>query len=332
MLSTRMAVMRLNSQRILLVSLGLCGLILVFHNSNIIPWISCIIWTQLGAAHKCITTANEPGSGIPAHIVIERLPYFQNQTVRFAHNTTGMKKILFWTPYWESIKWDYPMLGTVPFEHELCNRRCFATNTRAELTRADAIVYHYDDALKTMWPKNISDRLLSVLVVHEPPTVVKHRMRTFDNKVHFVMSYRRDSDIFAPYRVIRPKINATTTPYVPRVPLKDRPKSVVWVASNCNAPSHRERYVKELAKYIDVDVYGKCGTLSCPKEKWGECMQMFESTYKFYLSFENSICKDYVTEKLYEVLRHDIVPVVMGGSDYRLQEPLGETLYYIILL
>jgi alpha-1,3-fucosyltransferase len=34
------------------------------------------------------------------------------------------------------------------------------------------------------------------------------------------------------------------------------------------------------------------------------------------LAFENSLCTDYVTEKLFETLLYDIVPVVYGGVDY----------------
>ena len=41
--------------------------------------------------------------------------------------------------------------------------------------------------------------------------------------------------------------------------------------------------------------------------------------YKFYLAFENSNCRDYITEKFYvNGLKNDILPVVMGArkEDY----------------
>ena len=46
-------------------------------------------------------------------------------------------------------------------------------------------------------------------------------------------------------------------------------------------------------------------------------MAMLERDYKFYLSFENALCTDYITEKLWKVLRINIVPIVLGGADYK---------------
>lgn len=41
-----------------------------------------------------------------------------------------------------------------------------------------------------------------------------------------------------------------------------------------------------------------------------------EKDYKFYLAFENSVCRDYATEKFYNALLYNTVPIVYGGADY----------------
>ena len=43
---------------------------------------------------------------------------------------------------------------------------------------------------------------------------------------------------------------------------------------------------------------------------------MLEQDYKFYLSFENAVCVDYVTEKFYNAFLFNMVPIVYGGADY----------------
>jgi len=76
-------------------------------------------------------------------------------------------------------------------------------------------------------------------------------------------------------------------------------KLVAWFVSNCNAVNGRENYVNELRQYIDVHVYGVCGDLSCPRSDARRCFDMLATDYKFYLAFENSNCRDYITEKFY---------------------------------
>lgn len=75
-----------------------------------------------------------------------------------------------------------------------------------------------------------------------------------------------------------------------------------------------------MAKFIPVDIYGACGTLKCQRTNDGRCDKLLES-YKFYISAENSLCADYVTEKLYRAFDVGVVPIVYGGADYSAYAP-----------
>lgn len=125
---------------------------------------------------------------------------------------------------------------------------------------------------------------------------------------------------------------------------------VAWFVSNCKAKNNRLNYAKRLAKHIQVDrtthlphiflnikhrrsfqvdIYGTCGSLTCLR-KDRECFDMLKKDYKFYLAFENSNCKEYITEKFFSNgLRHNILPIVMGASveDYKAVAPPNSFLH-----
>ena len=45
--------------------------------------------------------------------------------------------------------------------------------------------------------------------------------------------------------------------------------------------------------------------------------------YRFYLSFENAVCRDYVTEKVFNSLQLNTIPVLLGGANYTRLLPPG---------
>lgn len=141
-----------------------------------------------------------------------------------------------------------------------------------------------------------------------------------------ITHFRRDSDIVAPYGQWEYYDKRVTQLHQSVNYAKGKTKKVAWFVSNCGAKNNRLQIAKELSKYISVDIYGACGgqNLECPRSNESACYELLEKDYKFYLSFENSNCRDYVTEKLYRnALQHNVLPIVMGGSpeDYHKMAP-----------
>ena len=162
------------------------------------------------------------------------------------------------------------------------------------------------------------------------------------------MTYRRDSDIYdaRPYGAVRFRselshtlltempntlspgllplnplnLHQPSSTWINKLLLAKKTKPVVWFVSNCHSDSLREEYFSQVGNHIPVDVFGSCGKLKCTPMKSLECDQQLDS-YKFYIAAENSICADYVTEKLYRALISNIVPIVYGGADYSAYAP-----------
>ena len=98
---------------------------------------------------------------------------------------------------------------------------------------------------------------------------------------------------------------------------------VAALVSNCvkNDHSNRFLYLQELNRTTQVDVYGQCG-MPCPKtNRFGaqidNCRDFLLEGYLFFFAAENSMCRDYITEKFFLAIRHNVVPIVLGAGDYK---------------
>jgi hypothetical protein len=88
---------------------------------------------------------------------------------------------------------------------------------------------------------------------------------------------------------------------------------------NCGASSNRIEYIREMQKYASIDIFGRCGKILPTHYKNGTNgvgAKIIMDENMFYLSFENSFCTDYISEKFFKVLKHDIIPVVRGAGHY----------------
>ena len=137
---------------------------------------------------------------------------------------------------------------------------------------------------------------------------------------NWTATYRSDSTIVAPYGKWQYYNNKVRQLPLKRNYLANKTKSVAWFVSNCETENERMEYAKELSKHIQVDIYGPCGSDTCSKHRdEKECFKTLDKDYRFYLSFENSNCKEYITEKFFRnALQYNIIPIVMGArpEDY----------------
>ncbi|KAF2360628.1 Glycosyl transferase family 10, partial [Trinorchestia longiramus] len=198
-------------------------------------------------------------------------------------------------------------------EHELERVRCPQPNC-VVMSREkkklpdhlyDAIIFHFRATTLDDLPKSRADNQRWIFRESEPASYIFQYPHKYDGMFNWTYTYRNDSDVvMSPFRVI-PKTPAELAQPPSALEMRPlpKPRMAAWFVSNCNAHSGRDRIVKQLQKFIDVDIYGKCGTLKCGRENEVACRRMLEENYKFYLAFENSLCKDYVTEKLFETLK-----------------------------
>jgi len=141
------------------------------------------------------------------------------------------------------------------------------------------------------------------------------------------MSYREDADISIPHGKfhvtkvwLKDQVNATIQNFAvknrhiaQKYLSSDTGAFVAQFNSQCISHSGRGQLVKSLMQHVKVDVFGSCGNNTCDKDQ--DCYQMMNQTYKFYLSLENSVCQDYVTEKFFNILPYNVIPVVLNGAN-----------------
>ncbi|XP_040071267.1 alpha-(1,3)-fucosyltransferase C-like [Ixodes scapularis] len=237
-----------------------------------------------------------------------------------------LPRILLWTAIYG--KWHSGLTDQRVDELEFagCPDRCYIANDRRLLHSSDAVVlYGADLDLADMpWRRNRGQKWV-YWSLEPPPHSVFRSLTYLNNTFNWTMTYRQDSDVLDSYVLSLTK-KAEPTPYsidALRRLWEGKTTMAVWPVSHCNTFGRREDYVDELQKYIAADVFGKCGKHRCERDTTPRCHMMFAKNYFFLLSFENAVCKDYVTEKLYYTLLYDIIPVVFGGANYSAVAPPG---------
>ncbi|KAK4307799.1 hypothetical protein Pmani_020467 [Petrolisthes manimaculis] len=225
-----------------------------------------------------------------------------------------------------------------------CPLPCKVTTDRTKTRMADAVLVHLlsiksrEKLLQDLTPRDPTQPW----IMFEPETPFNgnvfffNQYHTLNGIFNRTMHYRRDSDIqlLHGFIVRRGEEVNVLPPAWRRPPLlhdhntnyTSRHLAVAFI-SNCNDHSWRLKYIHALQDHTgsSVHVVGKCGTIKCGQSMYAfhgyrvdldQCLSQAGHNYLFYLAFENALCEDYVTEKLYNLMYYPIVPVVYGAADY----------------
>ena len=263
------------------------------------------------------TIANAERSSLESEIA--KSVMFRKNEANSSITKRATKVILFYTKWFGISKWP----GFEAEQNISCDQlTCRLTQNGDEFQRSDALIFHGWDlpsvtVLKEVEKSKPSKQRWIFYLMESPVINAGHKPALFNGMFNWTLTYRLDSDFLAPYGYYAPltpdEINRKPKNYA-----EGKDKLVAWGVSHCGML--RDEFVTKLLKYIKVDIFGSCANKfnqheSCPRGSQ-ECHNKLQR-YKFYLSFENSFCIDYITEKYWEnPLALNMVPVVMGGASY----------------
>ncbi len=208
--------------------------------------------------------------------------------------------------------------------------QCETSENKTDLLDYDAIIFNAVQANHKSIPEKRSPNQRYIFFSFESPLTLEDYKST-DLKsfppgfFNWTMTYRWDSDVIHPYLWIEPldenAVPMHPTPEVYKESMESfllsskdmkvnyaagKTKMVLSFSSNCNSRSRREKVMEALSKAIQVDNYGPClNNKTCgtpryynrPIKEQEDCLLEKTKEYKFFLSFHNSLCKDYIAER-----------------------------------
>ena len=244
------------------------------------------------------------------------------------------KTVLLWTPWWgnqekrQGKDWH---LGENPFANCPVSR-CTITVDREEqpVHMHDAILFHSWDLFQfdMRLPEKRSDFQRYILFSIEPVQncggLTDWEYGALDDFFNATASFRNDADVVVPYGRLerREGREENSGSGWGGDLLLEKSRSVLFVTSHCVTDSDREGVAMRLNKTIEIDFRGGCASewdtrVRGPhRDRHRHGTHMNVELYYFYLAFENSICQDYVTEKFFDAMAANVVPVVYGGANY----------------
>ncbi|CAL2030997.1 unnamed protein product [Caenorhabditis brenneri] len=201
---------------------------------------------------------------------------------------------------------------------------CRITQDESEFDNSDAVLFHNADYRGTneKFKKLKSQRKPGVpYVLWSLESPSNDNFRPESHMINWTMTYRTDADVWAPYGTMVKR--KTPIDFDLNALWDSKKKGATWLASNCFTQNRRFDLIKKMIdKGFEIDIWGNCGKqapqCSGVDNQESPCVLDLIKPYKFYLSIENSNCKDYVTEKFWKALNDRMtIPIVLARKYYK---------------
>lgn len=185
------------------------------------------------------------------------------------------------------------------------------TTDRSRIAEARAVVFHIPTAPDLRRIRKLPGQKWVAWSMESDVNYPQLRDPRYMAQFDLTMSYRWDSDVPSPY------FGRSMPASVVRAPVeKTAGAPAVYFASNTFDKWGRWHYVRELMRHLPVDSYGRSlRNRILPKDDGTETKLKTVARYRFTIAFENSISRDYVTEKFFEPLTAGSVPVYLGAPN-----------------
>ncbi|KAK3863825.1 hypothetical protein Pcinc_030440 [Petrolisthes cinctipes] len=243
------------------------------------------------------------------------------------------------SPYQNVILWWTKFTQTPGINRECGEGSCYFTELRdAYLThpRTKAVLFYGSDfSVEDLPLPRKAGQWWGLLHEESPKNNPLFDHRQVVELFNLTGTFRRTSDF--PLTLLNLKSLEALTSAAEFVPTwkkdywqtEDNLAPVVYVSSNCDTPSERDDYVRELSRYIRVDSYGEClHNRDLPEHLRDSAathnhpeFRSLMARYKFTIAIENAACDDYITEKLWRPLTLGSVPVYWGSPSVHDWEP-----------
>eukprot|EP00096_Caligus_rogercresseyi_P009651 TRINITY_DN3306_c0_g1_i1.p2 TRINITY_DN3306_c0_g1~~TRINITY_DN3306_c0_g1_i1.p2 ORF type:complete len:397 (-),score=104.04 TRINITY_DN3306_c0_g1_i1:859-2049(-) len=246
-----------------------------------------------------------------------------------------LKVILAWNEAYGGKVYDIGSGREAFYKYKCPETRCMLTDDRGlrDVEDFDAILFHQRSFKWEDIPTKRSPHQRYIHWVIESAQYVYMDIASLNGFFNWTMTYRRDSDFYLPYgRFVKIKEHPTDPKELQKLITKfgkenselargRKKNQAAWFVSHCATMARREVYARYISKHYPLHIYGKCGKYKCDRQNENYCYEMLEENYKYYLSFENSICNDYVTEKFFSALKLNIIPIALTGADLKTLAP-----------